>query len=99
MHSSVFNATSLALAPLLIIMCMCIPDLKACSLIGKGLLYEKLPQSQLRYGALAAYGEVERKPLSADFDACLGHAIVGHILDFNSHPVVGLLLRHSVALC
>ena len=58
------------------------PDFKACSLIGKGLLYEKLPQSRLRYGALAAYGEVEREPLRANFDACLGRSIVGHILEF-----------------
>ena len=54
MHSSAFNATRLALAPLLISMCMCILHLKACSLIGKGLLYEKLPQFRLRYGVLTA---------------------------------------------
>ena len=39
------------------------------------------------------YGEVEREPLRANFDTCLGRSIVGHILNFNSHPDVGLLLR------
>ena len=38
---------------------------------------------------VGAYGEVEREPLRADFDACLGRAVVGHILNFNSHPDVG----------
>ena len=54
MHSSAFIATRLALAPLLISMYKCIPHFKACILIGKGLLNAKLPQSRLRFGALAA---------------------------------------------
>ena len=65
MNFSAFTTTRPAIVLLLIITCVCIPDLKACGLIGKWLLCEKLPQSRLRYGAYAAYGEVERVPIAS----------------------------------